>query len=429
MTFRVSDFITPAWFGAWDALRRDAFMCYRFTGGRGTGKSTVAARFIVHDILRDPRANWACYKKHATEIESTVYAECVKAIARADLGAYFKCITSPFEITYLPTGQKIFFRGLDSPGKSKGITATVGYIKGAWFEEADQFASQNEIDVVLQSVGRGGPSFKAVYTYNPPASQAHWINVEAARPDPRAFALHTTYKDWRRDWLGDFFFYKMDAIRAQSEARYRHEYLGVPVGTGNEIFSNIAPRRFTPGEIAEMRSVRYGMDFGQSDPTTLVETNYIPHWVTDDRGRREDVGGILQVFSAWGKSGALNRETYAEIARRGLLDAVIYGDPGGGGKSVIREMRDMGVRGLVQAYKPGGSVERGVNWLRACARIEIDPENAAAALAEFSRYTYDRLRDGTNRNEFPDRDNHYIDAVRYARQDDIFRGGASRLLI
>ena len=171
------------------------------------------------------------------------------------------------------------------------------------------------------------------------------------------------------------------------------------------------------------------MDFGQSDPTTLVETNYIPHWVTDDRGRREDVGGILQVFSAWGKSGALNRETYAEIARRGLLDAVIYGDPGGGGKSVIREMRDMGVRGLVQAYKPGGSVERGVNWLRACARIEIDPENAAAALAEFSRYTYDRMRDGTNRNEFPDRDNHYIDAVRYARQDDIFRGGASRLLI
>ena len=54
---------------------------------------------------------------------------------------------------------------------------------------------------------------------------------------------------------------------------------------------------------------------------------------------------------------------------------------------------------------------------------------AAAALQEFQTYCYDQMRDGTNRNEFPDRDNHYIDAARYSRQDDIFRNGTSRLLI
>ena len=95
---------------------------------------------------------------------------------------------------------------------------------------------------------------------------------------------------------------------------------------------------------------------------------------------------------------------------------------------VIAELRDMGARGLVQAYKPGGSVERGINFLRQCSRIEIDAENAPGALAEFRQYQFDRMRDGTNRNEFPDRDNHYIDAVRYSRQDDIFRGAGSRLL-
>lgn len=429
MTYRISEFITPAWYPAWDYLRRSLFMEYWFMGGRGTGKSTVTARHVIDDVLHDGASNWVCYKKHAVEIETTVYAECRKAIARAGLQDYFRCISSPFEISYLPTGQKIFFRGLDNAGKSKGITATVGYIKGAWFEEADQFASQEEIDTVLQSVGRGGDGFKVVYTFNPPVSAAHWINVEAGRANPRRYVFRTTYEDWNADWLGEFFFYKMNAIRAQSETRFRHEYLGIPTGSGNEIFTNVHAVTFSPDQIAEMRSVRYGMDFGQADPTTLVATNYVPRWVTDDRGRREDVGGVLQVFDAWGKSGALNREVFAELERRGLLSTAIYGDPGGGGKGVIRELRDMGVRGLQQAHKPGGSVESGINWMRQCSRIEIDGGRAAGALREFQQYAFAKMRDGSNRNEFPDLDNHFIDAVRYSRQEDIFRNCGSRLLI
>lgn len=429
VVYSISNFITPAWYLAWDYMRRQLFDEYWYTGGRGTGKSTIAARRITDDIIHDPNANWVCYKKHAVEIETTCYAECVKAINRAGLQPFFKCITSPYEITYLPTGQKIFFRGLDSAGKSKGITATVGYIKGGWFEETDQFTSQAEIDTVLQSIGRGGPYFQLIYTYNPPISKAHWINVEAGKFNPHRFKLHTTYKDWNPAWLGSFFFHKMEAIRAQSEDRYKHEYLGIPVGTGNEIFRNVHAVRFTPEQIAEMRSKRTGMDFGASDPTTIVQTNYIPHWVTDDHGHEEDVGGVLQIYSAWGKSGALNRETYAELERRDLLRAQIYGDPGGGGKLVINEMRDLGVRGLVQAYKPGGSVEKGINFFRACSRIEIDSVEAPGALVEFQQYQFDKMRDGTNRNEFPDKDNHYIDGARYSRQDDIFRNGGSRLLI
>lgn len=426
--YSVSDFITPSWFAAWDYMRRGVFDEFWFEGGRGTGKSTVAARRIVDDLLHDRAANWVCYKKHAVEIETTCYAEIVKAVTRMGLRPFFRCITSPYEITYSPTGQKVFFRGLDSAGKSKGITATVGYITGAWFEEADQFASQSEIDTVLQSVGRGGPRFQLLYTYNPPVSRSHWINVEAEKPNPHRWRFRTTYRDWRAEWLGPFFFRKMEAIRAESEDRYRHEYLGIPVGTGNEVFRNVHAVRFAPEQVAEMRSRRAGMDFGASDPTTIVQTNYVPRWVTDDRGRREDVGGVLQVYSSWGRSGALNREVFAELERRGLLSAPIYGDHGGGGKMVIAELRDMGARGLVQAYKPGGSVERGINFLRQCSRIEIDAENAPGALAEFRQYQFDKMRDGTNRNEFPDRDNHYIDAVRYSRQDDIFRGAGSRLL-
>ena len=425
----VSSFITPSWYTAWDYLRRGLFMEYWFTGGRGTGKTTVTARHIIDDILHDPAANWVCYKKAKVEVETSVYAECLKAINRAGLQAFFDCKTSPCEITYRPTGQKIFFRGMDAGAKAKGITAVVGYIKGAWFEEADQFAGQTEIDTVLQSVGRGGPVFKVIYTYNPPISRTHWINREAEKPNPSRYVFHTTYKDWNAEWLGPFFFHKMDAIKAQSERRFEHEYLGIPTGSGDEIFANVRAVDFTPDQVAAFRSKRYGMDFGQGDPTTLVSTDYTPHWVVDARtGRREDIGGTLRVFDAWGKSDALNREVFAAIEARGLLNTRIYGDPGGGGAGVIHEMRDMGVRGIRQAYKPPGSVEKGINWMRQCAVIEIDRSRAGAALDEFSAYAYAKMRDGSNRNEYPDMNNHYIDAVRYSREEDIFGGTGSRLL-
>ena len=419
----LSELVPKAYHPAWKAMRDFAFDEFVFKGGRGSSKSTVAAGRAVNAVARDPLANFVCYKKHHVEIESTVYAEICKTITRYNWWDAFKAITSPFEITFRPTGQKIFFRGLDDPNKSKGITATVGYIQGAWFEETDQFNGMKEIDTVLQSVGRGGPRFHAIFTYNPPESSANWANVEFAKPNPRRFTLHTTYKDVPPEWLGPFFFHKMEAIRAESEMRYRHEYLGEVTGTGDEIFTNVVEVRFTDEDIAEMRSKAWGMDFGQGDPTVLVGTNYVPRWVDG-----HDIGGVLQIFDEDGKSDARNHEVVEWVAKRGLLRTPIVGDPGGGGKGVIEEMRYAGVRGIRQAYKPGGSVEKGINWMRECVSIEIDPVRCPQSFREFRQYLYEKMRDGTMRNAFPDRDNHRIDAVRYSRENEIFRGGTSRLL-
>lgn len=419
-----SQLIPKAYHPAWRDMREFGHDEYVFKGGRGSLKSTVAAERLVTAIVRDPSANMAAYKKHQVEIESTVFAEISKAITRLNWWDAFRAITSPYEVSFRPTGQRIFFRGLDNADKSKGITSTVGYIQGAWFEETDQFNGMKEIDTVLQSLGRGGPHFQVIYTYNPPQSSANWVNVEFARPNPHRQVLHTTYQDVPPEWLGPFFFHKMEAIRAISETRYRHEYLGEITGTGDEIFTNVREVRFTDEDIAEMRSKSWGMDFGQADPTVLVGTNYIPRWVD---GR--DIGGTLQIFDEDGKSDARNHEVFGWLKRRNLLRTPIIGDPGGGGKGSIEEIRLMGAMGLRQAYKPGGSVERGINWMRECMAIEIDPERCPESWREFSQYLYDKMRDGTMRNAFPDRDNHRIDAVRYSREQDIFRGGTSRLLI
>ena len=419
----VSQFVPEVYHGAWRSMRDFAHDEYWFKGGRGTAKSTTAANRGVYLIGRDPTANFVCYKKHKVEIEDSVYAEMCKAIYRFGGEDAFRFKTSPFEIIHRRTGQKIFFRGMDDAGKSKGISARTGYVQGVWFEETDQFAGMKEIDTVLQTLGRGGEHFHAIFTFNPPESSANWVNQEVGKVNPRRMVLHTTYKDIPADWLGPFFFHRMEAIRAENEMRYRHEYLGEVTGTGNEIFRNVKQVHFTKDDIAEMRRKRWGMDFGQGDPTTIVGTNYIPRMVDG-----VDIGGRLQIFNEWYKVDARNREIFAAIKERGLEYTDIEADSGGGGLSVINEMRDLGIRGIHQAYKPGGSVERGIRWMRGLQAIEIG-DDCPNAYREFTSYMYKKLRDGTNRNEFPDMDNHLIDPTRYSRREEIFKGAGSRLLI
>ncbi|MEG3071045.1 MAG: phage terminase large subunit [Candidatus Syntrophopropionicum ammoniitolerans] len=87
------------------------------------------------------------------------------------------------QIIYTPTGQRIVFRGADNPKKMKSINLGKGYVKYAWFEELDQFASMDEIRNILQSLFRGGDEKRiSFYSYNPPKSGRSWVNQEARRP-------------------------------------------------------------------------------------------------------------------------------------------------------------------------------------------------------------------------------------------------------
>ena len=64
--------------------------------------------------------------------------------------------------------------------------------------------------------------------------------------------------------------------------------------------------------------------------------------------------------------------------------------------------------------KGRGSVETGIRWLRMRARIVIDPARAPETAKEFAQYEFVKLKNGSFTESYPDRDNHAIDAVRYA---------------
>lgn len=58
----------------------------------------------------------------------TVYNQYIWAAGALGVGSKWKATVSPMELTYLPTGQKIMFFGLDDPGNLKSIKLPFGYV-------------------------------------------------------------------------------------------------------------------------------------------------------------------------------------------------------------------------------------------------------------------------------------------------------------
>jgi phage terminase large subunit len=74
----------------------------------------------------------------------------------------------------------------------------------------------------------------------------------------------------------------------------------------------------------------------------------------------------------------------------------------------------MNIRG---AKKGPGSVEFGIKFLQGLEKIIIDPERCPLSAREFINYTLEVDRLGNVKDKFPDKDNHSIDAIRYALED------------
>ena len=72
---------------------------------------------------------------------------------------------------------------------------------------------------------------------------------------------------------------------------------------------------------------------------------------------------------------------------------------------------------VVKARKGAGSISYGIKKLQELIKIYIDPERCPNAYREFVNYSYEQDRNGGLKSIYPDKDNHTIDAVRYALEN------------
>nr|DAQ81264.1 MAG TPA: terminase large subunit [Caudoviricetes sp.] len=352
-------------------------------------------------MVKHSQCHAVVMRKVGNTLRTSVYAQICWAIAELGLASKFRCTVSPMECTFLPTGQKILFFGMDDPGKLKSIKVPFGYIGIAWFEELDQFDGAEQVRNVEQSLFRGGEYSMCFKSFNPPAMARNWANRYALEPKQGKRVHHSTYQTTPADWLGSRFLNDAEHLKETNETAYRHEYLGEVVGSGTQVFENLKIETISDYQISQFDRILNGVDWGwYPDPWAFNRCYY-------DAARR-----TLYIFGELTRRRTGNRETAALVLERISPEEIVIADSAE--KKSIDDYQSYGIR-CRDAEKGAGSVNYSMKWLQSLAAIVIDPERCPDTVAEFSEYEYERdKKTGEVLQGYPDLNNHHIDAVRYA---------------
>ena len=395
----LSEKIGPAFYD----IAHDIFMHghthYDFSGGRGSLKSSTVSVLVPLLLISNPGTHALVLRKVANTIRDSVYAQYIWAIGELGMAAYWEAKVSPMELIYKPTGQKIMFRGADDPMKIKSIKVPFGYIAVTHFEEKDQFAGRAEIRTILQSTMRGGSKYWNFESYNPPISRDNWANKDSLEERADRLCHRSTYLQAPPEWLGEQFLAEAEHLRDTDERAYQHEYLGIPVGTGGNVFDNLELREITDEEMSHFDHIYQGVDYGWfPDPFAFIRLHY-------DRAR-ETIYLMDEIY----QNKLTNEASGNIIIQRGYKDAYITCDSAE--PKSVADYRAMGLPAKA-AVKGPGSVDYGMKWLQR-RKIVIDRKRTPNAYNEFVNYEYDRNKDGDIISGYPDENNHLIDATRYA---------------
>jgi len=397
-------------------------------GGRGSTKSSWISEMIPLIMLNNPDVHAIVFRKVGNTMKNSVRSQVEWGIDKLGLNALFhipKSIASP--IVLKETGQQILFFGLDDPNKVKSVKLPFGYIGVTWFEELDQYSGEAEIRKVLQSTMRGGEKFWDFRSFNPPISNMNWANQYAIDAMGRENTIVTsnTYLDVPDDWLGDAFIEEALDLKKSNPKAYEHEYLGIPVGTGGNVFENVEPMYMPDELIFQFDHIYNGIDWGwYPDCFAFTKCHF-------DINRRN-----LYIFAEYRVNKMSNRATFDYLyndkylyttefiekqrvldmgfKNRHMLetDEIVTADSAE--PKSISDYKSYGGYGCRPAEKGPDSVNYSMKWLQSLNHIYIDPIRCPGTLKEFVEYEYERDKDDEVISGYPDENNHSIDSVRYA---------------
>ena len=423
MKISLKDCIIPMY----DEVLQDIFehkhVHYVFAGGRGSTKSSFVGITIPLLLIQNPGVHAVCFRKVGNTIQNSIYSQITWGIYQLGLESLFhipKTYSSP--IVYMPTGQKIYFMGLDDPHKVKSVKPEFGYIGITWFEELDQYAGENELRTVTQSTMRGGELFWDFRTFNPPISKNNWANeyAETAETRDNTLVVRNTYLDVPPNWLGEQFIEEAEELKEINERAYIHEYLGVAIGTGGDVFQNaedldmnqLIERKDDTGRVIEkipmwqtFDQIYNGIDWGFArDPFRFVRMHF-------DKKHLDLY--IFDEYTALKTRNAVIFDELYNVQKKVAKDELVIAD-----SAEPKSVADFKAYGawIREADKGPDSVRYGIKWLQGLRHIYIDKRRCPETFREFVNYEYDQDRDGNFISSYPDVDNHSIDATRYALQ-------------
>lgn len=377
-------------------------------GSRASKKSTTTALNIIKRMIEYPDANTLVVRKVFRTLKDSCFTQLKWAIHRLQVERDWEIKESPLEMTYRPTGQKIYFRGLDDPLKVTSITVEHGYLCWCWIEEAYEISNEKDFDMLDESIRGAIPPetglFKQItLTFNP-WNEHHWLKARFFdRTDPDILALTTNYLC--NEWLDAADLRVFETMKQNNPRRYRVAGLGDWGIVEGLIFENWEERVFSLDEIRKVPGIKsvFGLDFGYTNDPAALFCGMI------DRGTK-----TLWVFDEMYKTGMSNENIADTIKRDGYAKERITGDCAEP-KSIDR-LRDLGIHRIRPSRKGKDSVNNGIDFLQDY-RIIIHPK-CVNFITEISNYTWDTdTKTGKRLNVPIDDFNHLMDAMRYAVED------------
>ena len=383
-------------------------------GGRGSKKSCTMALWLIYMIMKMPLANAVVIRRYFNTHRDSTFAQLKWAINKLEVKSLWKATMNPLELTYIPTGQKILFRGFDDPQSITSITVETGYLCWVWIEEAFQITDEeefNKLDLSIRGALPDGYFKQITFTFNP-WSENIWLKkrfFDAYDLGERDNLLCLTTNDLCNEFLDADDIAVFDEMKEKNPRRYKIEGLGEWGIAEGLVYNNWEELEFDV-DVLRQETDRYdnpiyqeiyGLDWGFSnDPTAMICS--LVNEKTKEIFIFDEIYGYRMT----------NQQIAQAIKAKGYDKCLIIADSSE--PKSIEEVRQFGIQRIRPAKKGPDSVRAGIQKIQDY-HIYVHPR-CSSTLVEFNNYVWDKDKDGRVLNVPMDAYNHAMDAFRYSAE-------------
>lgn len=424
---------------------RNGYKYVALEGSSRSGKTYAAIQWCVYACLSPKTFVWRyydgklepfhgeklvirCLRYDAVNARDSIWADLNEILANANIkSGYSGFVKNETKMTWaFPNGSQIICGGANDPGKLHGLGQDI-----VFFNEV-MMIPRSALDQLEYRTRVG-----FIFDWNP-SLNTHWVFKmgfdkttvydadEEGAGRPKCLYAHSTYKD------------NLENLTAEQVAgieKYEPTEGNIARGTADAYMWSVyglGKRGFVEGRIISPEKVevlyeRVEEHYGSLYDGFPSESQWELHGYGLDWGFSADPTALVEC-AIW------NRRLYVRelIYEKGL---VISPDPTlPGTRSLIGILRDLGIKkndtivadsarpdlnsalrnagySVFDAYKPGGSIENGVNLMN--QRKWCVTERSKNVLFELENWTWAKDRYGNTLRKPVDKHNHAMDAVRY----------------
>lgn len=395
---KLSDVVLPAYKEFWNT-KKTYVIC---KGSRGSGKSKHAALWHIYNMMKYPLSNTLVVRKVERTLRDSCFSDLKWAIHQLGVDDYWNCTTSPLEMTYIPTGQKILFRGLDDGYKITSISVPKGVLNFLWFEEFYEITKEDDFNILDESIRGEVPEgyWKRITATFNPWSEKHFSKARFFdNPAENVLSMTTTYLD--NPYLSETDMQLFEDMKIRNPRRYQVAGLGEWGIVDGLVYENWKEQEFKLEDIKECKSA-FGLDFGYTNDPSAFFVGFL-----DLENKK------LYVWDEFYEKGLSNRKIYEKITSMGYQKERITADSAE--PKSIDEIKTLGIRRIIGAKKGKDSVNNGIQWIQDL-EIVIHPR-CVNFITEINNYTWGSDKFGNRLNVPIDDFNHLMDAMRYALEE------------